>query len=67
MFSCLKNGLTFIKEQYGIIDLRLSKNELEILARCYSTQWWEIDQQNLINHIYLFAFQILYLIYRYLI
>ena len=63
MFSCFKNRLTLIKEQNGIINLRLPENELEIFTSYHSTQRWEIDQQNLINHIYVFQIFQLYIKY----
>lgn len=44
---CLKDGLTLVKEQDGIVDLGLSEYELEILSSTHATQRGEVDQQNL--------------------
>ena len=49
MFPGLKNGLTLIKEQDGIINLGLPENELEVFTSSHSTQGREINQQNLID------------------
>ena len=38
LLSGLKDGLTLIKEQDGVIDLGLSEDELEVLPSCHATQ-----------------------------
>ncbi len=46
-FSGLKNSLTLVKEQDGVIDLRFSEDELEVLASTHGPQGGKVDQQNL--------------------
>ena len=43
----LKNTLTLVKEQNGVVDLGLPEYELEILVRLHDPQRGEIDQQHL--------------------
>ena len=47
--SRLKDGLTLIKEEYGIIDLCLAEYKLEVLICTHGAKGREIDQQHLIN------------------
>lgn len=47
LLSALKDGLTFIKEQNGIVDFGLTEDELEVLSSRHATQRGEVDQENL--------------------
>ena len=46
-FPGLKNPLTLIKEQNGIIDFGLSKDKPEVLVGFHHTERRKVDQQNL--------------------
>ena len=43
----LKDGLTLVKEQDGIVDLGLTEYELEVLPCSHAPQGREVDQKNL--------------------
>ena len=43
----LKDGLTLVKEQNGVVDLGLPEDELEILSSTHAAQRGEVDQQHL--------------------
>ena len=43
----LKDGLTLIKEQDGVIDLCFPEDEFKVLSGTHAAQGGEVDQQNL--------------------
>ena len=45
--SGLKDGLTLVKEQDGVVDLGLAEYELEVLPRSHASKGGKIYQQNL--------------------
>ena len=47
LLSALKDGLTLIKKQNGVVDFGLSEDELEVLSSRHATQRGEVDQENL--------------------
>ena len=42
-----KDSFTLIKEENGVIDLGLTKDELKILPSWHTAQWWEVDEEDL--------------------
>ena len=47
----LKDGLTLVKEQDGVVDLGLPEDEFEVLTSTHATQGGEVDQKNLYVHV----------------
>ena len=43
----LKDGLTLVKEQNGVVDLGFPEYELEVLSSTHAAQGGEVDQQHL--------------------
>ena len=48
--SGLKDGFTLIEEQDGVIDLGLTKYELEVLPGSHASKGGEVDQKDLYSN-----------------